>query len=357
MRTALIGCGRIAQMHARALRRAGVEIPAVCDRNKDKAVQTAALNPGARVYADAAALIAEQRPDAVHVLTPPASHAPLAIQAAEAGCHVLVEKPMALSVPDVDAMIAAAEDHGVTLATTHNYLCKPSVLRARALVAGGEVGEVVHVESYYGVSEGGGSPGGVGGARWANRLPGGVFTNFLPHLIYLQAAFMGGIGSVAGVSLGRHPLQSKPRAELSVLLQGERVPGVMTVSMRARPYAKFVRVYGTKGIVHADLVSEVITVHRSRRLPMLVAKAVFNLETAWQLAIGTAVNSAKVATGAMPKMPDLYAFVRQLYAALAAGSAPPATAQDGRMVIRVMQEIWDRLPEQPEAQSALQASS
>src|SRR5262245_27504664 len=90
MHAALIGCGKIAKMHVSALAGAGVELVAVCDRDPQRASQIAALAPGARAYSDFDALLAETRPDVVHVLTSPTSHAALAIKAAEAGAHVLV---------------------------------------------------------------------------------------------------------------------------------------------------------------------------------------------------------------------------------------------------------------------------
>ena len=113
MRAALIGCGKIARMHVSALASAGVDLVAVCDRDRQRAAQIAALAPDARAYGDADALLAEMQPDVVHVLTSPASHAPLAIKAARAGAHVLVEKPVALSVEEADAMIDAARMNGV----------------------------------------------------------------------------------------------------------------------------------------------------------------------------------------------------------------------------------------------------
>ncbi len=357
MRAALIGCGRIAGMHISALSRAGVQIVAVCDRDEQKATRTAALTRAARVYTDVGELLEAERPDAVHVLTPPASHATLAVQAAEAGCHVLVEKPIALSVADADDAIVAARRHDVTLAANHNYLCKPSVVKARELVAAGRIGEVLHVDSYYGLSEEADSWTGAAGAHWAHRLPGGAFTNYLPHLIYLQAAFMGEIDCVAGAIMGGSRESSESPTELTVLLQGASSAGVMTVSLRARPYAKFLRVYGTRGMLHADLVGEVTTVHRNRRLPRLLSKALFNLEIVPQLVIGTVVNSAKVATGAMRDMPDLHVHVGQLYAALEQGVPPPATGEDGRMVVRVMEDVWDRLPAQSAPTTAALAFS
>src|SRR6059036_3990626 len=107
MRAALIGCGWIAGFHVSALKRAGVDILAVCDRDEQKAAQLGARVVGARVFTDAEAMLAAIRADAVHVLTPPPSHAALAVKTAEAGAHILVEKPIALSTGEADAMIAA----------------------------------------------------------------------------------------------------------------------------------------------------------------------------------------------------------------------------------------------------------
>ena len=153
LRAALIGCGKIAKTHVSALRAAGVDLAAVCDRDEQRATQIAALAPGAEVFADADAMLAQARPDVVHILTSPASHAPLAIKVAEAGAHALVEKPVALSVREADAMIAAAQANGVHLIANHNYLFKPSIERARQLLDEGAIGEVVHVEAYYGLTD------------------------------------------------------------------------------------------------------------------------------------------------------------------------------------------------------------
>jgi predicted dehydrogenase/nucleoside-diphosphate-sugar epimerase len=343
LRAALIGCGNIAHFHADALEHAGVPLVAVCDSDEQKAAELAARVPGAAAFTDADALLADARPDCVHILTPPATHAFLTVKAAEAGAHVLVEKPVALSTREVDEMIAAARSHGVRLVPHHNYLLKPAVRRARELVEADEVGEVVLVETYYGLSNEGSSYGG-GGGHWAFHLPGGVFTNFLPHTIYLQAAFLGSIDGVTGVATAAAGGSAEP-SELSVLVRGAAATGVMAISMRAQPYTKYVRVFGTKGIIHADLVTEVTTVNRLRRLPRLLTKALFNLEVVPQLAIGTMVNGVKVATGAMPNMPDMHAFIRELYSSLEAGREPPAREEDGRMVVSVMEEIWRKMPE------------
>jgi predicted dehydrogenase/nucleoside-diphosphate-sugar epimerase len=358
MRAALIGCGRIARSHANALETApDAELVSVCDRDRQRAAAIAALGPSCTPYTDVSTMLREERPDVVHILTPPASHAPIAIQAAEAGCHVLVEKPFALSVTEADQMIAAGRENGVAIVPNHNYLLKPSVLKARSLIAGGAIGDVVLVDSYYGLSDEGGYFAGAGGAHWAYRLPGGIFTNFLPHLIYLQAEFLGAIESVTGVSVGRDPKAGQEASELAVLLQGSGATGVMKISTRVRPYAKYVRILGTRGIIHADLVSEVTTIHRQRRIPRLLSKALFNLEEVPQLTRGTVVNSAKVLAGAMPNMPELHNMTRELYSSLAAGAPLPTRAEDGRALVEVMEQVWTHMPAATASASTPQRSA
>jgi 2-alkyl-3-oxoalkanoate reductase len=347
MRAALIGCGNIAQFHVSALRDAGIDVAAVCDRDEQRAAVVARAAKTTAVFRDADEMLTAVHPDVVHILTPPESHARLAVGALEAGAHVLVEKPVALTLSDVDEMIAAAERNGVRVIPHHNYLFKPSVREARRLVESGSIGDIVSVEVYYGLSSEGTSYGGSVGAHWAYRLPGGIFTNFLPHLIYLQATLLGSIEAVTGVAVAGDVGRPHPATELAVLLQGPSATGVMSISARAQPYAKYVQIFGTKGIVHADLVGEITTVHPLRRMPRLATKALFNLETIPHVAAATIANSVKVLTGNMRNMPDVHAFVAEMYDALAAGHEPPVSAAEGRTVVRVMEEISERMPAQP----------
>ena len=336
MRAAIVGCGEIARVHLSALRGLpGVTLVGACDRDAWRARDLAALADGATPYTDLAAMLAAEHPDTLHVLTPPGTHAALAIQAMEAGCHVLVEKPMALSVAEADRMIATSSAHEVTLCPNHNYLFKPSIRRAMDLVAGGEIGDVVHVHGYYGLADEGSAYEGRGGrSHWAYALPGGPFTNFLPHVIYLLQAFLPGAERVEGVALAP-PGDAARATELAVTLSGGGGTGVLVVSMRARPYAKYVDVYGTRGTVRADLVREVTTVHRARALPRMVSKVAYSLEEGTQVLAGTLGNAAGVALGRAKGYQDLHALVAAFYGALRAGDEPPMRAEEGRRMVGV----------------------
>jgi predicted dehydrogenase len=272
LNVAIVGCGQIARAHLAALAAVpSARVVAVCDRDLDRARELALRTPGAAVERALEAALAQERIDVVHVLTPPAAHAAVAIQAAEAGCDVLVEKPMALDVAEAERIIDAARAAGVRVVPNHNYLFKPSIERARTIVASGGIGDVVAVNTFYGIS-GERSAYGASALRshWAWSLPGGVFTNFLPHLAYLQLEFLGGPPRVVGATFGGDP---NDPTEVIVQVAHHGALGTMTVSMRARPYMKYVEIFGTRGMVHADLVREVAYVHRDRPLPSMIARS------------------------------------------------------------------------------------
>ena len=112
LKAGIIGAGYIADWHADALRAtSGTELVAVCDLSQG-AASALAEKHGAKVYTDVAAMLADGGCDVVHILTPPDLHCELALQCLNAGCHVLVEKPVAVSAAEVAQMTAAAENVG-----------------------------------------------------------------------------------------------------------------------------------------------------------------------------------------------------------------------------------------------------
>src|SRR5690349_13818862 len=115
LRTALIGCGKVGGLHAGALSKLPESnLVGVCDANRERAGQFAARY-GGQAFGDVGQMIRESGAEAVVICTPHPLHAEPAVAAAEAGLHVLVEKPMAATLADCDAMLQAADKSGVTL--------------------------------------------------------------------------------------------------------------------------------------------------------------------------------------------------------------------------------------------------
>ncbi len=150
LRFGLIGCGEIAAESARALRaNANCTVAFTADPNLEAARGLAAATD-ARYSARIEDLLGSSDVDAVLISTPHNLHAPLAIQAAEAGKHVVVEKPMATRVADCDRMIAAAERAGVSLSVCYCHRNDPRVSRAKQLLAAGVVGDPIGTRIVFG---------------------------------------------------------------------------------------------------------------------------------------------------------------------------------------------------------------
>src|SRR5262245_32432284 len=123
MKVGIIGCGHIVAFHLpHVLRHKNLEAVSIADVNRQTAEDVAKRFGLKNIYSDFEAMLDEQNPEVVHVLTPPARHAELAIRAMDLGCHVLVEKPMALTLQEADAMITAAKKNAVKLCVDHNFV-------------------------------------------------------------------------------------------------------------------------------------------------------------------------------------------------------------------------------------------
>ncbi len=114
IRVAIVGCGRISDLHQIGYRgREDAKIVAVCDTNKGHARDKAQAWGVEKVYTDYAQVLNDKDVDVVELLTPHHLHCSMTVQAAEAGKHVSVQKPMALTAAEADKMIAAAHKAGV----------------------------------------------------------------------------------------------------------------------------------------------------------------------------------------------------------------------------------------------------
>ena len=143
MRVAVLGGGAGARPHFKALQRIeDVEFIAVAEINPERRAEIEATF-GVRTFADYRELLETCKPEAVLVALPHALHVEATLACIEAGAHVLVEKPLAITVEGCDAIIRAAAAAGKTLAVGHTHHFIPGVMEARDRVREGEVGDVL----------------------------------------------------------------------------------------------------------------------------------------------------------------------------------------------------------------------
>jgi predicted dehydrogenase len=141
LRIALVGCGIISESHILAYRQHAdrARITVCCDIDAAKAQQRAALVGEARAVTSFEAVLADPEVDAVEICTPHHLHTDAVIAAARAGKHILCQKPLAKTIGECDAMIAAAREAGVVLFYGEIMRTMPAAVMAREAIAAGIV--------------------------------------------------------------------------------------------------------------------------------------------------------------------------------------------------------------------------
>ena len=136
LHVAIIGCGSMGEIHAQCLSRIeGVEIHAFCDSEEQRAQSFHKKFGGAYATADPERVLADDVIDAVYICTHHETHSSLAIRAAEEHKHVMMEKPLALTLEECYKVGNAVEKHGITFMTGFKLRYYPSVSRARQFIS------------------------------------------------------------------------------------------------------------------------------------------------------------------------------------------------------------------------------
>lgn len=201
-RIGLIGLGGVAAAHIAAYRSLdAVEIVAVCDIQQQLA-ETVARDCAARAYTDYRQLVGDGGVDLVLVLTPASTHRAIVETVAAAGLHVFCEKPLAVTLADGEAIVAACDKAGVKLFYGSCYRFLPAIRTARELIAAGAIGKItLMTESLIG---GNGLAGyrELGPVHYPPGGPGGAGMGLVDHGIHLIDVFSWFVGAAPDKVLG-----------------------------------------------------------------------------------------------------------------------------------------------------------
>lgn len=249
---AVIGCGAIARRsHIPGLMAAGARIVALASRSAESAAAAAELAGGGDVVTDWRAAIARDDVDAVAICTPNHLHEPITIAAAEAGRHVLVEKPMATDLAAADRMLAAAAKAGVVLMPAHNVRFAPPFVAAAESVARGDIGVVTGFRAAFGHA---GPQHWAPGSTWfrqAHESGGGALIDLGVHVADLLRAVLR--EEVVSVAASLHfDGEVDDDAQVICRLQGGAA-GTFHASWIAQPGPDHqLTLSGTEGTLHLD---------------------------------------------------------------------------------------------------------
>ena len=249
VRVGVVGCGKVGQIHAAALAGlAEAEFVAVCDAIPERADAFAARF-AVRPFADVPAMIREAGVEAIIVGTPHPQHAAPTILAANAGVHVLVEKPLAANLADCDAMLAAARAGGVTLGVISQRRFYEPVRRVKDAIDAGKIGRpALGVFQMYSWRD----PSYYESDPWRGRWDtegGGVLVNQSPHALDILLWFMGPAVEVFGRWANvNHPAVEVDDTAVATIrfANGGLGSAVASVSQRPGLYTK-IHVHGSNG--------------------------------------------------------------------------------------------------------------
>jgi predicted dehydrogenase/nucleoside-diphosphate-sugar epimerase len=181
LRVAIVGTGYIANFHAHAIRDLkGAELVSVCDVNLKAARSFADKWNIPSAFDSLDSMLRSERSDSVHVLVPPDAHYSVAKTVLEAGAHVLIEKPMCVSIEQADQLLDLARRKSVRLGVSHNMLFATPYQRLREAVHSGILGPLDHVTINHFLE--------LGQIRfgpfdaWMLRAPGNIVFEVAPHL-------------------------------------------------------------------------------------------------------------------------------------------------------------------------------
>ena len=189
--------------------------------------------------------------DAVVVGTPPATHPDLVVAALEAGKHVLVEKPFALTTADADRMIDAAAANDRIVSVVHNFQFGRAANHARTVIAGGGLGDLKAVFGVQSSNHERRLP------SWYRELPLGLFTDEAPHLVYLLQSFLPD-AALESLHVGR-PLGADDNTPdlVSMVLRDGEVVGSLHMTFVGALSEWMLVILGTRSTLVLDLFRDV----------------------------------------------------------------------------------------------------
>ena len=250
---AIIGTGMVARYHATAIAQTpGARLVAVCASSPER-VEAASARFGVPATNDYTTLLARPDVDVVCICTPSGLHADQAITAARAGKHVLVEKPMALTLADADAMIAACHETGVLLGVALQRRTDSAFRAVHTSIAAGELGRMVlgsvsvpylRTQEYY------------DSAAWRGTWDldgGGALMNQGIHLVDLLVWYMGDVTEVqARATTLAHMVEVEDCLTATLRFSSGALGSIVATTAAAPGFPHRVEVYGDLGGVQLE---------------------------------------------------------------------------------------------------------
>ena len=257
IKTAIVGCGKMADAHAWAISLIpDTEIVGVCDNEELMAKQIYERFKIKKYFRDIYDMLEAARPDVVHITTPPQSHFEIAKICLNAGCHAYIEKPFTINTYEANYLIRLAEQKKLKLTVGTDEQYANAAVRMRKLIKDGYLGgPPVHMEVYYCYDLGDERYARsflANKAHWLRRLPGQLIHNIISHGIAKIAEYLTGDniqviahGFISDFfkGIGENDLIDELRV---IINDDDKTTAYFTFSTQMRPLLREFRIYGPK---------------------------------------------------------------------------------------------------------------
>jgi len=350
VKVGIIGCGAVAKaIHIPTLLRVkDVEIVAVCDIDKAEAKKVANLFNINGYYTETSDMLKREELELVDICTPPQMHAPMAIQAIEEGCHVLLEKPMTLNVNEADKILRALKNSGVKLCVVHNYLFKPVVIKAKSIVDRGELGDITGMEVKF-LDRFDTTPFWEKG-HWCHSMPGGRFGENIIHPLYLIDKFLNISDVVAAHAKKLSNYDWVSIDELKVLLDAKNSMGTISMSGNSPRDVTTVDIYGTEMNLHLDFAT-IIKYKPVRISPNKYYR--YLLGSVDNISIGSKIFASAISHATSYPLKSStrkryirsghYYLIQKFIESIRDDKTPPVTADEGRKMMALQEKIFAQI--------------
>lgn len=348
LKVALVGCGKMADSHAEEIAKLkNGRLVAVCDAELLMAEQLAVRFGIPHHFGNLQQMLETIRPDVLHIVTPPQSHLALAKIGVDAGCHVFVEKPLAMDLADTLQLVDYVRRAGKLMTTGWRANFEPPALLLQRMLEDGMLGEVVHVESVFGYELSGPYGTAILGDpdHWVRKLPGQLFHNNIDHMLNKLPVFFGDemphVDAKALCFRGTGSPNDLPD-ELRIMLTGRRVTAFANFSANAKPTAHSLAVWGTKSTVSLDYVSRSVTFAASPKLPSAIGRLLMPFGQGYQFARAGAGNVVRFLKSEYQFNSGLGLLFERFYDSILASAAPPISDSEMIWVSTVMERTFEQ---------------
>lgn len=359
MKTAFIGCGHIAHVHARFLKKIGRRFDIVCDLSQTRAQDFAQQYDNPIIVNDVTEMLAEHKPDVVHILVPPQFHYALAKQCLEGGCHVFVEKPLCETTEQFDDLMAIANRQQKLISVDHTRVYNPMLMKTRELLAGDRYGDIVSMLYEYDDpsvqrTESKRNPIRYikGSPPWFNSLRGGVTTDLLPHPLSvllslcpnLQLRDVWGKASNGTIS------------ELTASLNDDNASATIRISLQTKPLKNRLTIYCERGTVNIDLRNLYSVYLPDRGLPNIIARVVDTFSSTLQTQFKFVINMVLLIIGKTHMYDGLDKILEQFYKQVESNNLEPLAHINAGPVVNMAEQIITTLVPDNQTQQAINSA-